>query len=127
MTKKGRNPDRSPIRGIITSDSSSEKTTFKKYNIEMPTTNIILGINEETVRPYKEDMSNCFRLGSMSSSFIFNIKIAPTRPMVNTQNRIWMMVSKCDSNNRVMDCSQYKAKISTYTMAKHNRKMVNSE
>ncbi len=53
----------------------------------MTITKIILGMNEETVRPYMEDISNCFRLGSISSSLIFNTKIEPTRPMVKIQNR----------------------------------------
>ncbi len=51
MTKKGRNPANKPIIGIAIKDSSSEKTKFVKYRMEITITKINFGINEDTVSP----------------------------------------------------------------------------
>ena len=65
------------------------------------------GINEDTVRPYKDEISNCFRLGSISSMVTFNIIIAAISPIVKNQNKIVMTVFKVDDvRNCVIDCNQ---------------------
>lgn len=70
-------------------------------------TNSILGIKEETVSPYNDEISKCFRLGLISSNFIFRIIIAVIKPTVNVQNKILIMVFKdVDVINLVMDCNQ---------------------
>jgi len=51
MTKKGRNPENKPITGITNKDSSSEKTKFVKYRMEITITKINFGTKEATVSP----------------------------------------------------------------------------
>ena len=66
-----------------------------------------LGINDDTVRPYKDEISNCFRFGSISSMVTFNIIIAAISPIVKNQNKIVMTVFKVeDVSNCVIDCNQ---------------------
>jgi len=51
MTKKGRNPEKRPIRGITRRDSFSEKTALVKKRTEMIITKMTLGMKDDTVRP----------------------------------------------------------------------------
>jgi hypothetical protein len=50
-----------------------------------------LGIKEETVSPYKDEISSCFLWGDILSSLIFKIKIEIIRPMVKNQNVIYTL------------------------------------
>jgi hypothetical protein len=68
---------------------------------------MILGMKDETVSPYKDEISKCFLLGLISSSVTFNIIIAAIRPIVKNQNNtlieviIIVELSRC-----VIDCNQ---------------------
>ena len=53
--------------------------------MEIIITNIILGIKDDTVSPYNEEISDCFRLGLMLSSVNLRIRIAAIKPTVKTQ------------------------------------------
>jgi len=107
ITKKGRNPDKSPIVGMIIIETFSGIIVLVKNSIEIIITNMILGIKDDTVSPYKEEISKCFRLGLISSNVILRITIAAIKLAVNTQNRIWMLVFKKEDEIRVvMDCNQ---------------------
>ena len=57
-------------------------------------TNIILGINDDTVSPYNDEISLCFLLGLMSSNVVFRTIIATIKPMVKIQNRTCIVVFK---------------------------------
>ena len=61
---------------MIISDTFSETIVLVKNNMEIIITNIILGIKDETVSPYNEEISNCFRLGLMSSNVVLRTIIA---------------------------------------------------
>lgn len=107
ITKKGKKPENKPMRGITISDSFPENAKFEKYKIEITRTKIILGIKEDIVNPYNEDMSNCFFLGSISSSLTFNIKIAVIKPTVKNQKTILITIFKIvEVISCVKDCSQ---------------------
>ena len=107
MTKKGRNPDNNPISGMIISEIVSGIIVLVKNSMEIIITNMILGIKDDTVSPYKEEISNCFRLGLMSSNVILRTIIAAIKLTVNIQNRIWMLVFKKGEEIRVViDCNQ---------------------
>jgi hypothetical protein len=68
---------------------------------------MILGIKDETVRPYNDDTSKCFLLGLISSNVTFNIIIAAIRPIVKNQNNTLIVVMiKIELSSRVMDCNQ---------------------
>lgn len=68
---------------------------------------MILGIKDDTVSPYNEEISNCFRLGLISSNVDLRIIIAVIKPTVKTQNRIWMDVfKKAEEIKFVIDCNQ---------------------
>lgn len=57
-------------------------------------TNIILGINDDTVSPYNDEISLCFLLGLMSSNVVFRTIIATIKPIVKLQNRTCIVVFK---------------------------------
>lgn len=57
-------------------------------------TNIILGINDDTVSPYNDEISLCFLLGLMSSNVVFRTIIATIKPVVKIQNRTCIVVFK---------------------------------
>ena len=70
-------------------------------------TKISFGIKDNIESPYKEEMSNCFRLGFMSSNFTFNIMIDKISPIVNTENKTLIVIIKIgDAISCVIDCSQ---------------------
>ena len=70
-------------------------------------TNKIFGINDETVSPYNDEISMCFRLGLILSNFILSTIIAVIRPVVNIQNSMFISnLKKLEVNNRVIDCNQ---------------------
>ena len=107
MTKKGRNPDNNPIIGMIIIETVSGIIVLVKNSIDIIITNMILGIKDDTVSPYKEEISKCFRLGWISSNVILRAIIAAIKPTVNTQNKIWMLVFKKEDEIRVViDCNQ---------------------
>ena len=66
-----------------------------------------LGIKEETVRPYKEDISKCLVCGAKYSNLTFNINIEDISPIVKNQKPILTaFLVKIEGINAVMDCSQ---------------------
>ncbi|GGK18169.1 hypothetical protein GCM10007962_10450 [Yeosuana aromativorans] len=78
-----------------------------KNNSETIITNIILGMNDETVRPYNDEISKCFRFGFMSSNVVLRTIIAVIKPTVKTQNRTCMAFFNIgDEIKVVMDCNQ---------------------
>jgi hypothetical protein len=78
-----------------------------KNNIDIIITNIILGIKEEMVRPYNDEISNCFLFGLISSNVILRIIIAKIKPKVKTQNRMFMVVLMNGEKRSVaIDCNQ---------------------
>ena len=92
---------------MIISDMFSGTIVLVKNNMEMIITNIILGINDEIVSPYNEEISNCFRLGLMLSRVNLRISIAAIKPTVKTQKSKWIAVLKRGEVIRVViDCSQ---------------------
>ena len=75
--------------------------------MEIIITKIILGINDDIVSPYKEEMSNCFRLGLISSNVVLSTIIAVIKPTEKTQNRLFMVVfKKLELMSVVIDFSQ---------------------
>ena len=107
ITKKGRNPEHKPIKGIIINDSFSEKTKLEKNSIEIMTTKINLGIKEEIVNPDKEETSKCFLLGLISSKVTFRSSIKITKPAVKIQKIIFIAVFKLSELiSCVIDCNQ---------------------
>lgn len=92
--------------------------------MEITTTNINLGIKEDTVKPYKDDISSCFLLGAMLSNLIFNTKIEMIRPIVKNQKALNILYFKMEEAiGSIIDLSHKKAKESINRMAKHNRTM----
>ena len=85
MTKNGKKPPKRPMIGITIKDSFSDKIWLEKKRNDMINTNIIFGINEETVSPYREVMSKCLRWGCILSNLSLRIIIAAIRPMVKNQ------------------------------------------
>ena len=80
---------------------------FFQNSIEIIITNNILGIKDETVSPYNDEISMCLRLGFISSSFILSTIIAVIKPVVNIQNSIFIRnLKKLEDNNTVTDCNQ---------------------
>ena len=66
-----------------------------------------MGIKVATVSSYKDEMSNCFLLGLMSSNFVFKTIMATIKPKVKIQKRTCMAVfKKGEEISDVMDCSQ---------------------
>ena len=61
--------------------------------------NIIFGINDDTTKPYIDEIKRCFRFGLISSSVIFNTIIEEISPTVNTQNTINIIVFKAGGAN----------------------------
>ena len=55
-------------------------------------TNNILGVNEEIVSPYNEDTNVCLLVTGKASILIFRINMADTKPIVNVQNKILIIV-----------------------------------
>ena len=70
-------------------------------------TNVILGINDDTVKPYNEEIIKCLRLGKILSNLIFNKSMARTNPIEKLQKAIYMaLCNTLDGINLVMDCNQ---------------------
>jgi hypothetical protein len=68
---------------------------------------MIFGIKEETVSPYKEDMSNCFRFNVTESILIFKTRMAVTKPKLKIQKAKLMAVSReWDFRKTKIDCNQ---------------------
>jgi hypothetical protein len=87
MTKKGKKPEIKPNNGTQRKELYSDRISFEKYKTLIPITKIIFGIKEETVRPYKDETSNCLRRSGILSKFIFNTRIAVTNPKLKIQNK----------------------------------------
>ena len=78
-----------------------------RNNIDIIITNNILGIKDETVSPYSDEINLCLRLGFISSSLILSTIIAVIRPVVNIQNNMFISnLKKLEVNNMVIDCNQ---------------------
>jgi hypothetical protein len=107
IIKKGRKPAIKPKIETQTTSLFNSKELNEKCSIVMMITNSILGIKDEIVIAYNEDISNCFRSAGIASIRILRINIAVTSPMVNVQNNIFiMLMNPEESKNLVMDCNQ---------------------
>jgi len=107
MIKKGRNPENSPIMGTIKRESFSGIIVLVKKSKEIMITKIILGIKDDTVSPYNDEISNCFLLGLISSNVVFRTIIAAIKPIVKIQKRTCIVVFKRGEEIRVViDCNQ---------------------
>ena len=70
-------------------------------------TKINFGKNDETVRPYNEETSKCFRRGPMYASRTFNTKIAVIKPIVKNQKATFiLLLSNWEGKYWVIDFNQ---------------------
>ena len=75
--------------------------------MDIMSTNSILGIKEEIVSPYNDEIKICLRLGFMLSNVILRTIIAMIKTTVKTQNRIFIVTfKKADVKRFVIDCNQ---------------------
>lgn len=105
--KNGRKPENKPIMGTIKTETFSGIIVLVKNKIEIIITNIILGMKDDTVSPYNDEISNCFRFAFILSNVILSVRMAVIKPTVNVQNRMSIVVFKRrEVISVVIDCSQ---------------------
>lgn len=71
------------------------------------TTKITFGINDEIVRPYRDETNFCRLVTGTLLIRVLRTKIADTNPIVNTQNKLFIRNLVIDEEiHLIIDCNQ---------------------